>query len=461
MTASTSGNTGFAPNSWEARDLGAMLHGFSHLGTLGEQGPTVVARGEGIYVHDIHGRRYLEGNSGLWNTVAGFDHAGLIEAACAQYRKFPAYHAFFGRVSEPAVALAEKLLEIAPVPMGKVFFTNSGSEANDTVVKMLWMINRGLGRPDCRKILSRWNAYHGVTGLTASMTGKDYVGAFGLPLDGFLFADCPHHWRYAEAGESERDFSERCARNLDTQIEAEGPETIAGFFAEPVMGAGGVIPPPEGYFEAIQPVLRKHGIPLIADEVICGFGRTGKLWGSETYGIEPDILVASKCLTAGFFPMGAILLSEAMNDRLVAAAGEFEEFPHGFTSGGHPVGCAIGLKAIDVILNEGVFENVVAVAPHFQERLRAFGSHSHIGEARGVGLMGALEIVHDKAAKTAFPNDQPVAEEIAKVALEHGLICRPVGQAIVVAPPFIVTEAQIDELFDKLGRTVRQVLGER
>lgn len=452
-------HTSIGPNSWEARDLRSMLHGFSHLGTLYENGPVVMARGEGIYVEDAHGKRYLEGNSGLWNMVVGFDHPGLIEAACEQYRKFPAYHTFFGRVSEPSVALAEKLLEIAPVPMSKVFFTNSGSEANDTVVKMLWMINCGLGKPERRKILSRKNAYHGVTGLTASMTGKDYVGAFGLPLDGFVFADCPHYWRFGEEGESEADFSARCAQNLEAQIEAEGPETIAGFFAEPVMGAGGVIPPSKGYFEAIQPVLKKYGIPLIADEVICGFGRTGHLWGSQTYNIEPDIIVASKCVTAGYFPMGAILICDDIHAKLVRASEEFEEFPHGFTTGGHPVGCAIALKAVDIILNEGVFDNVVSVSPYFQERLRSFASHPHIGEARGIGLMGALEIVHDKKQKTPFPPDQPVAEQIANVALEHGLICRPVGQSIVVAPPFIITVEQIDELFDKLGNTIARVLG--
>jgi adenosylmethionine-8-amino-7-oxononanoate aminotransferase len=225
------------------------------------------------------------------------------------------------------------------------------------------------------------------------------------------------------------------------------------------MGAGGVIPPSEGYFDAIQPVLKKYGIPLVADEVICGFGRTGQLWGSQTYGIEPDIVVASKCITAGYFPMGAILISENVHGRLLAAAEEFEEFPHGFTTGGHPVGCAIALKAIDIILNEGVFDNVVAVSPYFQERLKEFGSHPHIGEARGVGLMGALELVADKENKSAFPPERPVAEQIANVALEHGLICRPVGQAIVVAPPFIITKNQIGELFDKLGMTIEQVLG--
>lgn len=446
-------------DSWEARDLRSMLHGFSHLDTLRDNGPVVMSRGEGIYVEDTHGRRYLEGNSGLWNMVVGFNHPGLIEAGCEQFHKFPAYHAFFGRVSEPSVALAEKMLEVAPVPMGKVFFTNSGSEANDTVVKILWMINKGLGRPNCRKILSRYNAYHGVTAVTASMTGKDYVGAFGLPLEGFLFADCPHYWRFGHDGESEIEFSARCARNLEAQIEAEGPDTIAGFFAEPVMGAGGVIPPAEGYFAAIQPILKKYGIPLIADEVICGFGRTGRLWGSQTYDLDPDIIVASKCMTAGYFPMGAILVSDAIHEKLTTAAEEFEEFPHGFTSAGHPVGCAVALKAIDIIMNDGVLDNVIAVSPYFQERLQSFATHQHIGEARGIGLMGALELVGDKDNKTPFPPEQPVAEQIANVALEHGLICRPIGQAIVVAPPFIITKEQIDELFDKLQKTIEQVLG--
>ena len=447
-------------DSWESRDLRSVLHGFTHLGTLRDKGPVVMSRGEGIYVEDTHGNRYLEGNSGLWNMVVGFDHAELIEAACEQFRKFPAYHAFFGRVSEPAVSLSEKLLEIAPVPMDKVFFTNSGSEANDTVVKMLWMMHRGLGQPRRRKILSRINAYHGVTAVTASMTGKDYVGAFGLPLEEFLFADCPHHWRYAHEGESELEFSARCARNLQSLIEAEGADTIAGFFAEPVMGAGGVLTPPEGYFEAIQPVLKKHDIPLVADEVICGFGRTGSLWGSQTYGIRPDIVVASKCITAGYFPMGAIMVSKAVAEQLDQASEQFEEFPHGFTTAGHPVGCAIAQKAIDIIMNQGVFENVVAVSPYFQQRLRGFASHRHIGEARGVGLMGALELVVDKTGKQPFPPEHPVAEMIANAALDHGLICRPVGQAIVLAPPFIINRDQIDELFDKLEKTLTQVFND-
>jgi len=226
------------------------------------------------------------------------------------------------------------------------------------------------------------------------------------------------------------------------------------------MGAGGVLPPPEGYFPSIQQILEHYGIPLIADEVICGFGRTGKLWGCQTYDIRPDIIVATKCLTGGFFPMGAILVSAGIHDQLMQASEEYEEFPHGFTTGGHPVGCAIGLKAIDVILNEGVFDNVIEVAPHFLTRLKAFSDHPFVGEARGVGLMGALELVSDKEKKTPFPPQRPVSEQIANFALENGLICRPIGQAIVLAPPFIISRTQIDELFDKLNNTLIQVFGE-
>ena len=447
------------PDSWEARGLQSVLHGFTHFGSLQERGSLVISRGSGIYIEDSNGKRYLEGNSGLWNMVVGFDHPELVKAACEQYEKLPAYHAFFGRVSEPAIALSEKLLEVAPVPMDKVFFTNSGSEANDSVVKMLWMINRGLGKPNRRKIISRINAYHGVTGVSASMTGKDYVGAFGLPLDDFLFTDCPHSWRNAREGESEIEFTSRCARNLEALIEAEGPDTIAGFIAEPVMGAGGVITPPEGYFPAIQEVLKKYNIPLVADEVICGFGRTGRVWGSQTYDINPDIMVASKCITAGYFPMGAIMISQSISEKLNEASEEFEEFPHGFTTAGHPVGCSIALKAIELILNGGVLENVNNISPYFQERLAEFADHPHIGEARGVGLMGALELVEGKADKTPFPADNPVAEKIANTALDNGLICRPVGQAIVVAPPFIITKEQTEELFDKLQMTIEHVVG--
>src|SRR5262249_9389455 len=263
----------------------------------------------------------------------------LIEAARRAYAKLPAYHAFFGRVARPALELVGRLAKIAPMASNRVFFTNSGSEANDTVVKMLWLLAEAEGKANRKLLFSRPNAAHGVTVMTASLTGKDYVKAFGLPLEHVHLLTCPHHWREGRPEESEDAFSRRLGDELDTAIDALGAGNIAGFFAEPVMGAGGVIPPAKGYFPAIQAVLQRHGVPLIADEVICGFGRTGELWGSIKYAIEPDIVVASKVITAGFFPMGAIILSPTMTERIERASKKYDEFPHGFTTGAHPVGC--------------------------------------------------------------------------------------------------------------------------
>jgi adenosylmethionine-8-amino-7-oxononanoate aminotransferase len=433
------------------------MHPFTHIPTLERDGPVVVERGDGIYIVDDQGNRYLEGNSGLWNAVLGFDNPRLIDAAQRAYTKLPAYHAFFGRVAQAALDLSARLVELAPMDASRVFYANSGSEANDTVVKMLWLLAESEGTPHRRLMLSRKNAYHGMTIVSSSLTGKDYVRtASGLPIPEVRFLSCPHHWREADAGETEEAFSGRLADELDRTVRNTGPEFIAGFIAEPVMGAGGVIPPPQGYFQAIQPVLRRHGIPLIADEVICGFGRTGEFWGSLKYGIEPDIVVASKVITGGFFPMGAIILSTAMAERLEKAVAKHEEMPHGFTTGAHPVGCAIAMAALDEI-EGGAFDNVKTVSPQFQQMLADMADHPMVGEARGVGLMGALEMVADKASKQPFESRLDVSERIARRALHNGLVCRPLGQAIVLAPPFIIDKQQISELFAILRRTMDEV----
>jgi adenosylmethionine-8-amino-7-oxononanoate aminotransferase len=449
-----------APNSWESRADAYSLYGFTDLPSVHSRGAVVLTHGEGPYVVDVHGRRYLDANSGLWNMVAGFDHPGLIAAAQAQYARFPGYHAFFGRMSDQTVMLSEKLVAVSPFERGRVFYTNSGSEANDTMVKMLWFLGQAEGKPQRRKILTRWHGYHGVTVCASSMTGKAYNRQFGLPLPGFIHLTCPHYWREGRPGESEAAFTARMAAELEATIIKEGADTIAGFFAEPVMGAGGVIPPTAGYFQAVQPILRKYGIPLIADEVICGFGRTGNLWGSETYGFVPDAIISSKVLSAGFFPMGAVILGPDLADRLQAAAEAVKEFPHGFTASGHPVGCAIALKAIDVVMNEGLLDNVRALAPKFEAGLARLAQHPNIGEWRGKGLMGALEAVRDKATKTPFESQLSVSERIANTCTDHGLICRPLGQAIVLCPPFIVTEAHLDEIFDKLDAALHKVFAE-
>jgi adenosylmethionine-8-amino-7-oxononanoate aminotransferase len=447
-------------NSWEKRDKETVFHGFTDLGTLNADGPVVLTHGDGIRVFDVHGRSYIDANSGLWNNVAGFNHQGIIDALCDQARKFPGYHAFFGRVADTTVELSEKLIELSPFNAGKVYYTNSGSEANDTVVKMLWMLHRRNGQPQRRKIITRLNAYHGVTVATASMTGKAYNAEFGLPLPGFLHADCPHFWRFGLQGETEEQFSARLARNLEELIIKEGPDTIAGMFAEPVQGAGGVIPPSKGYFEAIRPILRRYNIPFIADEVICGFGRTGEMWGSVKYNMEPDVIVASKCITAGYFPMGAVILGKDFSEALTKASEEAEEFPHGFTAGGNPLGSAVALKSLQVIEDEGLLENVNKVSPRFLERLNKLGEHKYAGEARGVGLMGAVEMVADKITKEPLPSDLQISERIANKALEKGLICRPLGQAIVLGPPFIITEKDVDDIFDILEETVNEVFAD-
>ena len=449
-----------AANSWEAKAEEFSLYGFTDLPSVHERGTVVLTHGEGPYIFDTHGRRYLDANSGLWNMVAGFDHPGLIEAAQKQYARFPGYHAFFGRMSDQTVLLSEKLVEVSPFERGRVFYTNSGSEANDTMVKILWFLHGAEGKPQRRKILTRWNGYHGVTAVSASMTGKPYNSVFGLPLPGFIHLGCPHYWRFGQAGETEEQFTARLAAELEATIIKEGPDTIAGFFAEPVMGAGGVIPPSKGYFQAVAPILKKYGIPLIADEVICGFGRTGNTWGSQTYDFMPDAIISSKNLTAGFFPMGAVILGPELANRVQAASEAIEEFPHGFTASGHPVGCAIALKAIDVVMNEGLAENVQRLAPRLEAGLAQIAQNPNIGELRGVGFMWALEAVKDRATKTPFDSSLSVSERIANTCTDLGLICRPLGQSIVLCPPFILTEAQMDEMFEKLEAALKKVFAE-
>ena len=449
-----------SPNSWESRADRNSFYGFTDLPTVHQRGTVVLTHGKGPYVYDVHGRQYLDGNSGLWNMVAGFDHPGLIAAAQDQYARFPGYHAFFGRMSDQTVMLSEKLAEVSPFDRAKVFYTNSGSEANDTMVKMLWFLWAAEGQPQRRKILTRINAYHGVTAVSASMTGKPYNSVFGLPLPGFIHLSCPHYWKNGQEGETEAQFTARMAAELEEVIAREGADTIAGFFAEPVMGAGGVIVPSDGYFQAIVPILRRHGIPIISDEVICGFGRTGNTWGCVTYDFMPDAIISSKNLTAGFFPMGAVILGPELSDRLQAASEAIEEFPHGFTASGHPVGCAIALKAIDVVMNEGLADNVRAMTPRFEAGMAKLAEKKNIGEWRGKGLMGALEAVADKATKRPFDGTLSVSERIANACTDQGLICRPLGQSIVLAPPFIITGAQMDEMFGKLDAALDRVFAE-
>ena len=450
-------NEKFLGNSDYSKDIEFHLHSYTHPQTLEDEGPHILSKGDGIYVYDETGKKFIEGMSGLWCTSLGFSEKELVDTISEQLKKLPYYHSFAGKTANPAINLAEHLIKISPVPMSKVYFANSGSEANDSAIKMVWYYNLARGLPEKRKIISRKKGYHGVTLAAASLTGLPYAqNGFSLPLEFVRHTMTPDYFNEANKNESEEQFSDRLASELENLILKEGPETVAAFFAEPVMGAGGVIIPPKSYFPKVQKVLEKYDILLVADEVICGFGRTGNLWGCETYNIKPDIIISSKCLTAGYFPMGAVIVNKDFADEFTSVSEDAEEFPHGFTAGGHPVGCAIALKAIDVITNEGLLDNVRSVSPYFHERLNEFNDYEHIGETRGIGLMAALEMVKDKKTKEPFEGHLNMGDKIANMSIDNGLICRPLGPSIVLCPQFIINKVQIDEMFDSLHNTLKQ-----
>ncbi|ODA67325.1 L-Lysine-8-amino-7-oxononanoate aminotransferase [Methyloligella halotolerans] len=442
----------FQPDQQE--DIASLVHPYTNLSAFRESGPTILARGEGVYVTDTEGNRYLEGLAGLWCTALGYGNEELIETAREQLSTLSFTHLFGGKSHEPAIALAEKIKQIAPCPVSKVFFTCSGSEANDSQVKLAWYYNNARGKPEKKKIISRVKAYHGVTIASASLTGlpNNHLD-FDLPYgDRFLHTSCPHHYRFAEAGESERDFSARLAEDLDALINAEGPDTIAAFVAEPVMGAGGVIVPPDGYFDAVQAVLAKYDILFIADEVITGFGRLGTMFGSEALGIEPDTVSLAKALTSAYAPLGAVTVSETVYEAMLDESEKIGTFGHGFTYGGHPLSAALGVKTLEIYERENIAGRVAKIAPKFQARLKALSDHPLVGEARGMGLIGGVELVADKATKLPFDPKQFVGAKAAALIQKEGLIIRPIGDTIGICPPLIITEDQIDELFDALGR---------
>ena len=438
----------------ETRDVETLLHPTTNLARHRETGPSmVVERGEGIYVFDNRGKRYIEGLAGLWCTALGYGQMELVEAARDQMSRLAFSHLFGGRSHEPAIALAEKIKEISPAPTSKVFFTCSGSEANDTQIKLAWYYNNARGKPDKKKIISRQRAYHGVTIASGSLTGLPaFHGDFDLPMARVLHTDCPHHYRYAEPGETEEEFASRLAAKLDQLIQNEGPDTVAAFIAEPVMGAGGVIVPPRTYFEKIQAVLTKYDIAMIADEVICGFGRTGSMFGSQTFGIKPDTVSMAKAITSAYMPLGAVTVSEPVYQAMLDESRKLGVFGHGFTYTGHPVACAVALKTLEIYQRMDVVAHVRRVAPIFMMRLLALGDHPLVGEARGVGLLGGLELVKDKATKQAFAPAGAVGAKAVQFVQEEGVLLRAMGDTLGICPPIVIEGGEVNALFDGIQR---------
>ncbi len=438
------------------RDVETLVHPYTNLAAFRETGPLVLERGHGVWVYDTDGKPYLEGMSGLWCTSLGYSNEELVETAREQMSRLPFTHLFSGRSHDPAIELAETIKEIAPHPVSKVFFTSSGSEANDTQVKLAWYMNNALGRPKKKKIISRLKGYHGVTVASASLTGLPANHTdWDLPIAGILHTGCPHHYRNSEAGESETDFSARMAADLEAMILREGPETVAAFIAEPVMGAGGAIVPPQGYFPAIQAVLARYDVRLIADEVICGFGRLGTWFGTQALDMTPNSISFAKALTSAYLPLGGLTVDEPMYEALLTESRKVGTFGHGTTYSGHPVAAAVALKTIEIYRRDKIVEGVAAKAPHFLRRLEALAEHPLVGEAKGMGLIGALEIVADKATKRQYEPAKGVAARCVAFAQEEGLIVRAtLGDRVALCPPLVIAPDEIDTLFDRLGRAL-------
>ena len=444
----------------DVRDIETLIHPYTNLAVHREVGPTVIERGEGIFVYDNTGKPYIEGLSGLWCASLGYGNAELIEAARRQLETLSFTHLFGGKSHEPAIALAEKLKEIVPVEASKVLFSSSGSEANDMQVKLQWYYNNALGRPNKKKIISRNRAYHGVTIASASLTGLDPVHAdFDLPMARVLHTTCPHYYRGGEDGETEEEFATRCASDLEALIVRENPDTVAAFIAEPVMGAGGVIIPPKGYFEKIKAVLDRYDVAFIGDEVICGFGRTGQMFGAETFAMQPDTISMAKAITGSYIPLGAITISEAMYQAMLDESRKIGTFGHGYTYTGHPVACAVAIKTLEIYERDNIVGHVQEVAKVFKTRMEALGEHPLVGNARAVGLIGALELVRDKASKAPFDPKKAVAAQAVKLIQDEGVILRPlIGDNVAFCPPLVITGAEVNEMFDKVTTGLDQTL---
>jgi 4-aminobutyrate--pyruvate transaminase len=367
-------------------------------------------------------------------------------------KRLPFSHSFAHRTTEATTRLAEKLIEIAPSGMSKAYFVNSGSEAIDMAIKIIWYYNNGLGRPEKKKLISRKRGYHGVTVAGGSLTAIPLMqNDFDLPLDRMMSTDTPSYYRCGEPGESEEQFTDRIIGNLEKLILDEGPETIAAFFAEPVMGAGGVVVPPAGYYEKMQAVLRKYDIALLADEVICGFGRTGNMWGSQTFGMKPDLVTCAKQLSAAYLPIAAVMISDPIYSVLVEQSKKHGSFGTGNTYGGHPVACAVALETLAIYEERNILEHVRNVSVPFLERLNQLARHPLVGETRGVGLIGGLEIVQNKDSKASFDATKKAAFIVSECTLRQGLFVRPLpSDSIGICPPLIITEEEVQELFDRL-----------
>ncbi|RXH42325.1 aminotransferase [Bradyrhizobium zhanjiangense] len=448
-------------------DRSSVLHPFTQLkeyasGKIGD--PTIVAGGKGIRIEDAQGRSYIDGFAGLYCVNIGYGRTEVAEAIARQAYKLAYYHTYAAHTTEELATLSDRLVRMAPGKPSKVFFGLSGSDANETQAKLVWYYNNLRGHPKKKKIISRERGYHGCSVISGSMTGMSfYHDHMDLPFPGILHTGTPHHYWGAEPGETEESFSRRRAAELEELILREGPETVGAFIAEPVLGTGGITPPPAGYWHEVQAVLRRYDILLIADEVICGFGRTGADFGSTLYGMEPDLVTVAKGLTSGYMPLSGAIVGERVYAVMEEAADRVGAFSHGYTYSGHPIAAAAANAVLDIVENERLSDRARIVGSHFQKRLNErFAQLEIVGEVRGVGLLGAIEFVADRHTKRRFDPQLKVGARISKAARDRGLIARamPHGDILGFAPPLVVSEAEIDEIVDLAYRATKQVMDE-
>ena len=447
-------------------DRHATLHPFTQLKDFatGKADPVVVETAKGIRIQDGEGRSLIDAFAGLYCVNIGYGRTEVAEAISKQAHRLAYYHSYVGHTTDELAKLSNRLVGMAPGKMSKVFYGMSGSDANETQAKLVWYYNNLRGQPKKKKIVSRQRGYHGCSVVSGSMTGMSlYHDHMDLPLPGIIHTGVPHHYWGAEAGETETDFSKRRADELEQLILEEGPETVAALIAEPVLGTGGIIPPPEGYWTAIQAVLAKYDVLLIADEVICGFGRIGAPFGSHLYGVEPDLVTVAKGLTSAYFPLSGAIVGEKVYEVMEEAAERVGVFSHGYTYSGHPIGAAAANAVLDIVETEDLAGKARDTGAYLQSRMRAtFSQMSIVGEVRGVGMLAAIEFVADREKKTRFDPGLKVGARISKAARDRGLIARamPHGDILGFAPPLVTSRAEVDEIVDIAEKAVRQILDE-
>ncbi len=449
------------PNSAAARDIAYYVHPQTNLRRHAEVGPVVVSKGDGVYVEDEAGNRYLETVAGLWCAALGFSaNERVARVAYERMRSLGYYHTYRHTANESSIDLAEKLIQLAPVPMSKVLFQCSGSEANDTAVKLAWYYQAAKGRPEKVKIIGRERGYHGSTIAAVSVSGKpDMHADFALPLPMMRHTEYPHYYRGHEDGESEEQFATRMAEALEALILEEGPDTVAAFFAEPVMAAGGAIIPPNTYFEKMQTVLRKYDVLFVADEVVCGFGRTGNWWGSQTFDLKPDMITCAKALSAAYQPISALMISEDIHQAMLAQSDKLGAFAHGYTHAGHPVTTAVALEVIKIYEEMDIVARAREVGGHMIAGLTQFADHPLVGDVRGIGILAGMELMKDKATRTPYEPGL-AGPTMDRIGRENGLILRVIGDRLAFAPPLVMTREDVDHMVEALGRTLDQAHAE-